>query len=69
MTSIDRDAVVAALDAVVDPCSNALGEPLGLHEMGLTSRVDIDDDACAVVVTMRLTSQCCAYGPTMALAA
>ena len=69
MTGIDRHAVDEALDRVVDPCSNALGEPLGLREMGLTSSVDVDDASGTVTVTMRLTSPCCAYGPTMALAA
>ncbi len=67
--TIDPDAVAAALDRVVDPCSNALGEPLGLREMGLATVVGIDDTVGEVTVTMRLTSPCCAYGPTMALAA
>jgi len=66
---IDRSAIDAALDRVVDPCSNALGEPLGLREMGLTASIDIDEHVGSVQVTMRLTSPCCAYGPTMALAA
>jgi len=69
MTGIDRHAVDEALDRVVDPCSNALGVPLGLREMGLTRSVDIDDASGTVTVTMRLTSPCCEYGPTMALAA
>lgn len=69
MTGIDRRAVSKALDRVVDPCSNALGEPLGLREMGLTSSVDVDDASGTVAVTMRLTSPCCAYGPMMAVAA
>jgi metal-sulfur cluster biosynthetic enzyme len=66
---IDAAAVDAALDRVVDPCSNALGEPLGLREMGLAHRVEIDDANGDVRVTMRLTSPCCAFGPTMAIAA
>jgi metal-sulfur cluster biosynthetic enzyme len=66
---IDPSAVDAALDRVVDPCSNALGEPLGLREMGLASSVEIDDVHGDVHVTMRLTSPCCAYGPAMAVAA
>lgn len=66
---IDAAAVDAALDRVVDPCSNALGEPLGLREMGLASSVAIDDVRGDVRVTMRLTSPCCAFGPTMAVAA
>jgi metal-sulfur cluster biosynthetic enzyme len=66
---IDRSAVDAVLDSVVDPCSNALGEPLGLREMGLATTVAIDDAAGSVEVTMRLTSPCCSYGPMMATAA
>lgn len=66
---IDPTAIRAALDFVVDPCSNAMGEPLGLIEMGLVSHLAIDDSAGAVDVTMRLTSPCCAYGPMMARAA
>jgi len=69
MTVIDRHALHEALDRVVDPCSNALGEPLGLREMGLTPSVDIDDASGTVTVTMCLTSPCCEFGPTMALAA
>jgi metal-sulfur cluster biosynthetic enzyme len=66
---IDRNSVAHALDRVVDPCSNAMGEPLGLREMGLTTNVEIDDAVGEVRVTLRLTSPCCAYGPTMADAA
>jgi metal-sulfur cluster biosynthetic enzyme len=65
---IERTAIEAALDRVVDPCSQALGEPLGLREMGLTSAITVDESG-AVTVTMRLTSPCCAYGPMMATAA
>lgn len=61
--------VHAALDRVVDPCSNAMGAPLGLHEMGLAHDVSLDVAARAVRVTMRVTSPCCAYGPAMAVAA
>jgi metal-sulfur cluster biosynthetic enzyme len=66
---ISRAAVDDALDRVVDPCSKALGVPLGLREMGLTTSVTVDDEAGAVQVTMRLTSPCCAYGPMLADAA
>ena len=66
---IARFEVDAALDRVVDPCSNALGEPLGLQAMGLIADVDIDQATGEVRATMRLTSPCCAYGPMMAMAA
>ncbi len=68
-TPIDATAVIAALNRVVDPCSNAIGEPIGLHEMGLAHGISIDHDAGEVLVLLRLTSPCCAYGPTMAAAA
>ena len=58
----------AALDAVVDPCSAAMGAPLGLAEMGLVREIHIGDSG-AVSVTMCVTSPCCAFGPTMADAA
>lgn len=64
--ALDVDAVLAALDRVVDPCSQAIGEPLGMREMGLVTAVDIDAGRGAVAVTMRLTSPCCAYGPALA---
>jgi len=66
---IDPVAVDAALDRVVDPCSCALGEPLGLREMGLAHEVRVDQARGEVAVTMRLTSPCCAYGASMAVAA
>lgn len=66
---IDRQSVDDALDRIVDPCSSALGEPLGLREMGLIPAIEIDDELDAVSVTMCVTSPCCAYGPAMALAA
>ena len=58
----------AALDTVVDPCSAAMGAPLGLAEMGLVREIHIGDSG-AVTVTMCVTSPCCAFGPTMADAA
>ena len=58
----------AALDTVVDPCSAAMGAPLGLCEMGLVREIHIGDSG-AVTVTMCVTSPCCAFGPTMADAA
>ena len=58
----------AALDAVVDPCSAAMGAPLGLAEMGLVREIHIDESG-AVCILMCVTSPCCAFGPTMADAA
>ncbi|MFN3258688.1 MAG: metal-sulfur cluster assembly factor [Ilumatobacter sp.] len=67
--SISRPAVLAALDEVIDPCSSAMGSPIGIRAMGLAHDVAIDDHTRSVRVAMRLTSPCCAYGPTMARAA
>jgi len=57
--------VRAAVDRVVDPCSNAMGVPLGLLAMGL---VDVVDVSPRVELRLRLTSPCCSYGPTLAAA-
>ena len=62
------EEIRAALDAVVDPCSAAMGAPLGLFEMGLVREIAIGDSG-SVSVTMCVTSPCCAFGPTMADAA
>lgn len=56
------------MNRVVDPCSNAMGLPLGLTDMGLASITSIDDTNGAVHVTMIVTSPCCAYAPVMASA-
>lgn len=61
------DEVLDALDRVVDPCSSALGVPLGLRAMGLVAGVEIGDGR--VAVRLRLTSACCAYGPMLSAAA
>ena len=63
-----RDDIHAAINRVVDPCSNAMGVPLGLLEMGLASITRIDEAVGEVNVTMCVTSPCCAYAPTMAAA-
>lgn len=63
-----RDAAVAAVDRVIDPCSAAMGLPIGLAELGLATVhvLDSTDTQAQVRVRLRLTSPCCAYGPTMA---
>lgn len=45
-----RDAVLAALEAVVDPCSRGLGRPIGLVSMGMIESLDIDAGRVRVVV-------------------
>lgn len=63
-----RDEAVAAVDRVVDPCSAAMGLPIGLAELGLATVHVLDSNEAQAQVRVRLclTSPCCAYGPTMA---
>jgi metal-sulfur cluster biosynthetic enzyme len=51
MTAAERrDAVLATLDAIIDPCSRGLGHPVGLVGMGMIDRLDIDADRVSVTV-------------------
>jgi len=45
-----RAAVMAALDAIVDPCSRGLGRPVGLVGMGMIERLEIAEDDVRVTV-------------------
>lgn len=63
---VEVDDVLAAVDRVVDPCSAAMGVPVGLHDLGLVVDVQPADDR--ITVRLRLTSPCCAYGPQLAAA-
>jgi metal-sulfur cluster biosynthetic enzyme len=45
-----RIAALAAIDAIVDPCSRALGRPIGLLGMGMIARLDEDNGRIDVVV-------------------
>ena len=56
-----RDAVVIALDRIIDPCSVGRGVPAGLQAMGMVKRVEVDGDTRAVRVTLRLTSPACHF--------
>jgi len=53
-----RAAILACLDTIVDPCSAATVEPMGLVSMGLIREVHLSPDG-AVVVDLRLTSPAC----------
>ena len=73
MTPLDVDpaieaAVRAALDAVVDPCSEVAGVPAGLLEMGLVRDLDIEavDAGATVRVTIGVTEPTCLMGPALA---
>lgn len=51
MTAADqRDAVLAALDVIIDPCSRGLGCPVGLVGMGMIEHLDIDAGRVSVTV-------------------
>lgn len=52
MTS--EEAVRAALDTVIDPCSAAAGQPVGLDEMGMVSRVEVRDGKMGAAVRIEL---------------
>jgi metal-sulfur cluster biosynthetic enzyme len=65
---ISPGSVRAAIGRVVDPCSNAMGVPLDVADMGLVTQIAIDHAAGSVSVTMCVTSACCSYGPAMATA-
>jgi metal-sulfur cluster biosynthetic enzyme len=57
-TGADRRAeVLGALDAIRDPCSVALGRPIGLVGMGIIDDVIIDGD-CAVVSVLPTYPDC-----------
>jgi metal-sulfur cluster biosynthetic enzyme len=54
-----RRAVVAAINGIVDPCSAALAEPIGLADLGLVEEVRIDGGR--VRVTLVPTSPQCLF--------
>jgi metal-sulfur cluster biosynthetic enzyme len=45
-----REAVLDALEAIADPCSVALGKPIGLVGMGMIERLDIEGTVVRVAV-------------------
>lgn len=53
-----KAGIRATLDEIKDPCSLAVGTPLGLSEMGLVKDVAIGGDG-AVRIALRLTSPFC----------
>jgi metal-sulfur cluster biosynthetic enzyme len=59
MTTVE--AVHAALEGIVDPCSAATGVPLSILDMGLLRGVEIAGDE--VLVDLRLTSPLCHQAP------
>ncbi|MGD9538912.1 MAG: metal-sulfur cluster assembly factor [Alphaproteobacteria bacterium] len=59
-----RQAVLAELEGVVDPCSAAAGAPAGLVSMGLVGslRIEREADGAHVKVTLFLTEPGCMMG-------
>ncbi|QIB65895.1 metal-sulfur cluster assembly factor [Kineobactrum salinum] len=55
------DAVIDALDRVIDPCSLGRGVPAGLEAMGMVKRVETDEAKRLVSVTLQLTSPACHF--------
>lgn len=53
-----REAILAALDEIKDPCSVASGAPLGLVEMGLIKQLDISGTG-EVDISLCLTAPFC----------
>jgi metal-sulfur cluster biosynthetic enzyme len=52
------EAIRREINSIGDPCSVAHGTPMGLEDMGLIERINLDDDG-NVEVALRLTSPCC----------
>jgi metal-sulfur cluster biosynthetic enzyme len=61
--------ILAAIDAVQDPCSLAQNVPVGLTEMGLVSAVEVAEPGADgrrdVALTLRVTAPGCMYVPFM----
>jgi metal-sulfur cluster biosynthetic enzyme len=57
VSALKEDDIRAVLNEIVDPCSRAAGDPLGLDEMGLVDRVEVT--ATALNVELLPTSPLC----------
>lgn len=45
-----REAAIAVLDAIIDPCSMTIGHPIGLAGMGMVERVDVTGGVVSVLL-------------------
>jgi metal-sulfur cluster biosynthetic enzyme len=62
MSALDTHAILEALDRITDPCSAAMGRPIGIVGLGLIGEVQVEGDD--VHIEMVLTDPSCAfYGP------
>ncbi len=61
---LEVDAVRAAVNEVIDPCSRAAGVPAGLVDMGMITDVSVHDGSAgaAVSVTIQMTEPTCIMG-------
>ena len=61
-----RRLIEETLDTIVDPCSAAIGKPVGLKSMGLVKRLAIEREGngLRVKLELRVTSPCCMMGPS-----
>jgi metal-sulfur cluster biosynthetic enzyme len=49
-SAIRQEAVLAVLETIVDPCSKAIGHPIGLVGMGVVERVDVTGGEVSVLL-------------------
>lgn len=56
--AVSDAAVLGCLNTIGDPCSAAHGQGMGIVDMGLIDRLEIDP-AGHVDIRLRLTSPCC----------
>ena len=61
-----RRLIEEVLDTIVDPCSAAIGKPVGLKSMGLVKQLGIEQkgNGLHVKLELRVTSPCCMMGPS-----
>jgi metal-sulfur cluster biosynthetic enzyme len=45
-----REAAIAVLDAIIDPCSMTIGHPIGLAGMGMIERVDVTAGVVSILL-------------------
>ncbi len=66
MSAALRTAVEAALNAIVDPCSRAAGSPMGLIDMGLVDRLEIDAEGRVQLAIVPTSPLCMMTGVFLA---
>ena len=59
MSTTRHTQVLAAVNGIVDPCSAAVGVPIGIADMGLVERLELDGNRVELVLLP--TSPHCMY--------